>query len=223
MTDTCIHLRDAARPLGLDVCPPPASWRPALDFLVCKRPPRASYPATDSLASASSPLTKTGGTVTGRRSSAAARPSPWQFPDDQPPSTTSPAPASTYSVAGSRRPHRSRRRSGRPETGPVSRRTIPQRTDMQSGLKTRRVEAGAFSSFSGARGGRGDSAPPQLGQRRPRTRSAQSVHQVHSKEQIHASLAEGDRSRSQHSQLGRISSMLDHSTAGREAASPWGS
>ena len=34
MTDTCIHLRDAARPLGLDVCPPPASWRPALDFLV---------------------------------------------------------------------------------------------------------------------------------------------------------------------------------------------
>ena len=36
MTDTCIHLRDAARPLGLDVCPPLASWRPALDFLVSK-------------------------------------------------------------------------------------------------------------------------------------------------------------------------------------------
>ena len=36
MTDTCIHLRDAARPLGLDACPPPASWRPALDFLVSK-------------------------------------------------------------------------------------------------------------------------------------------------------------------------------------------
>lgn len=36
MTDTCIHLRDAARPLGLDVCPPPAHWRPALDFLVSK-------------------------------------------------------------------------------------------------------------------------------------------------------------------------------------------
>ncbi len=34
MTDTCIHLRDAARPLGLDVCPSPASWRVALDFLV---------------------------------------------------------------------------------------------------------------------------------------------------------------------------------------------
>ncbi len=96
---------------------------------------------------------------------------------------------------------------------------IPQRTDVHPGLKTRRMEAGAFSSFSGARGGRGDSAPPQLGQRRPRTWSAQSVHQVHSTEQIHASLAEGDRSRSQHSQLGRISSTLDHSTAGREAAS----
>ena len=36
MTDTCVHLRDAARPLGLDVGPPPASWRPALDFLVSK-------------------------------------------------------------------------------------------------------------------------------------------------------------------------------------------
>ena len=36
MTDTCIHLRDAARPLGLDVSPSPASWRPALDFLVSK-------------------------------------------------------------------------------------------------------------------------------------------------------------------------------------------
>lgn len=36
MTDTCIHLRDAARPLGLDVNPPPSSWRPALDFLVSK-------------------------------------------------------------------------------------------------------------------------------------------------------------------------------------------
>jgi uncharacterized protein (TIGR03083 family) len=36
MTDTCVHLRDAARPLGLDVGPPPESWQPALDFLVSK-------------------------------------------------------------------------------------------------------------------------------------------------------------------------------------------
>ena len=44
MTDTCIHLRDAARPLGLDVCPPPASWRPALDFLVSTPASRGFIP-----------------------------------------------------------------------------------------------------------------------------------------------------------------------------------
>ena len=44
MTDTCIHLRDAARPLGLDVCPPPARWRPALDFLVSKPASRGFIP-----------------------------------------------------------------------------------------------------------------------------------------------------------------------------------
>jgi uncharacterized protein (TIGR03083 family) len=44
MTDTCIHLRDAARPLGLDLCPPPASWRPALDFLVSKPATRGFIP-----------------------------------------------------------------------------------------------------------------------------------------------------------------------------------
>jgi uncharacterized protein (TIGR03083 family) len=44
MTDTCIHLRDAARPLGLDVCPSPASWRPALDFLVSKPATRGFIP-----------------------------------------------------------------------------------------------------------------------------------------------------------------------------------
>ncbi|MEX5721077.1 maleylpyruvate isomerase family mycothiol-dependent enzyme [Geodermatophilus maliterrae] len=44
MTDTCIHLRDAARPLGLDVCPSPASWRPALDFLVSRPAARGFIP-----------------------------------------------------------------------------------------------------------------------------------------------------------------------------------
>jgi uncharacterized protein (TIGR03083 family) len=34
MVDTAIHLRDAARPLGLDVCPPPEDWAPVLDFLL---------------------------------------------------------------------------------------------------------------------------------------------------------------------------------------------
>ncbi len=44
MTDTCIHLRDAARPLGLTTSPPPASWRPALDFLVSKRATKGFLP-----------------------------------------------------------------------------------------------------------------------------------------------------------------------------------
>lgn len=34
MVDTAIHLRDAARPLGLDVCPPPTDWGLVLDFLL---------------------------------------------------------------------------------------------------------------------------------------------------------------------------------------------
>jgi uncharacterized protein (TIGR03083 family) len=34
MVDTAIHLRDAARPLGLEVCPPPEDWARVLDFLL---------------------------------------------------------------------------------------------------------------------------------------------------------------------------------------------
>ncbi len=44
MTDTCIHLRDAARPLGVNVCPAPDAWRPALDFLVSKEAVRGFLP-----------------------------------------------------------------------------------------------------------------------------------------------------------------------------------
>lgn len=36
MADSAIHLRDAARPLGLDVSPDLAAWRATLDFLVSK-------------------------------------------------------------------------------------------------------------------------------------------------------------------------------------------
>lgn len=36
MVDTAIHLRDAARPLGLDVGPPPDDWQPVLDFLLTR-------------------------------------------------------------------------------------------------------------------------------------------------------------------------------------------
>ena len=44
MTDTAVHLRDAARPLGLDVCPPPEDWRPVLDFLVSRPATRGFMP-----------------------------------------------------------------------------------------------------------------------------------------------------------------------------------
>ncbi|WP_445257081.1 maleylpyruvate isomerase family mycothiol-dependent enzyme [Nocardioides aurantiacus] len=37
LADSAIHLRDAARPLGRDVGPDPAGWRPVLDFVVSGR------------------------------------------------------------------------------------------------------------------------------------------------------------------------------------------
>ncbi len=65
---------------------------------------------------------------------------------------------------------------------------------------------GAAASFSGARVGRRVRSPPQLRHRPCRTSVAHAVHQVHSKEQIQASVEDGGRSTSQHSQPGRISS-----------------
>jgi uncharacterized protein (TIGR03083 family) len=44
-TDSCVHLRDAARPLGSPVSPPLADWRAALDFLVSARARRGFVPA----------------------------------------------------------------------------------------------------------------------------------------------------------------------------------
>src|SRR2546430_2422220 len=71
----------------------------------------------------------------------------------------------------------------------------------------RRVEAGWRSSWPGGRMGRWTSSPQQLGQS-PRSVRAQSTQKVHSKEQIRASGESGGKSRSQHSQPGRISSIL---------------
>lgn len=45
MTDTAVHLRDAARPLGLDVNPTPDAWRPALDFLVSSAASKGFVPS----------------------------------------------------------------------------------------------------------------------------------------------------------------------------------
>jgi len=44
MTDTGVHLRDAARPLGLDVNPAPEVWRVVLDFLVSPKAARGFMP-----------------------------------------------------------------------------------------------------------------------------------------------------------------------------------
>jgi hypothetical protein len=76
-----------------------------------------------------------------------------------------------------------------------------------SAFTTRFVEAGNFASFSCGLTGRLTSSPPQFGHMPPRTVSAQDRQKVHSKEQIIASAESGCRSLSQHSQLGRSSSM----------------
>lgn len=44
MTDTAIHLRDAARPLGLQVNPEASTWLPVLNFLVSKSAARGFVP-----------------------------------------------------------------------------------------------------------------------------------------------------------------------------------
>lgn len=44
MADTAIHLRDAARPLGLDVDPGPSTWLPVLEFLVSRPAARGFIP-----------------------------------------------------------------------------------------------------------------------------------------------------------------------------------
>jgi uncharacterized protein (TIGR03083 family) len=44
LADTCIHLRDAARPLGLDTTPSLDAWRAALDFLTSPLATRGFLP-----------------------------------------------------------------------------------------------------------------------------------------------------------------------------------
>src|SRR5712664_2035968 len=76
-----------------------------------------------------------------------------------------------------------------------------------AGLCTRVAEAGNFASLSAGRRGRGTNSPPQLGQRPWSTVSAQARQNVHSNEHTRAWSESGGRSRSQHSQPGRSSSM----------------
>jgi hypothetical protein len=71
----------------------------------------------------------------------------------------------------------------------------------------RRVDGGFFASFPGGRTGRGAKLPPQLGHTPLRRVSTQSRQKVHSNVQIIALVADGGKSTSQHSQLGRSSSI----------------
>jgi len=75
------------------------------------------------------------------------------------------------------------------------------------GLYMRLVEGGLFASLAAGRTGRGAKFPPQFGQTPRSLSSTHSRQNVHSKVQIMASVADGGKSLSQHSQLGRSSSM----------------
>lgn len=75
------------------------------------------------------------------------------------------------------------------------------------GLKIRLVEGGFCASLSDGRRGLATSSPPQFGQVPPSIDSAHVAQKVHSKEQMRASVDSGGKSRSQHSQPGRNSSM----------------
>jgi hypothetical protein len=74
-------------------------------------------------------------------------------------------------------------------------------------LNTRRVDGGFLNNFEDGRIGRGAKLPPQFGHAPLSLLSTQSRQNVHSKVQIIASVAAGGKSLSQHSQLGRSSSM----------------
>jgi hypothetical protein len=62
--------------------------------------------------------------------------------------------------------------------------------------------------------GRGVNPPPQFGQTLRSTVSTQVVQNVHSYEQIHASVESGGKRFAQFSQTGRSSSILHHSRGG---------
>src|SRR5688572_3112179 len=71
------------------------------------------------------------------------------------------------------------------------------------GFSTRCVEAGYFASLSTGRRGRATSSPPQFGHLPFSTVVTHDAQNVHSNEQMSASLDSGGRSLSQHSQFGR--------------------
>jgi hypothetical protein len=81
-------------------------------------------------------------------------------------------------------------------------------------LVNRLVEAGKRPNSAAGRIGRTTNPPPQLGQTPPNRSSAQVAQNVHSKLQMRAAGLSGGKSTSQHSQLGRNSSMTFPSDLG---------
>lgn len=77
-----------------------------------------------------------------------------------------------------------------------------------AGFTLRIVDTGNFPRSAGARVGLGTKSPPQFGHLPWSTPLAHDAQNVHSNEQIIVPVVDGDRSRSQHSQLGLISSIV---------------
>lgn len=102
---------------------------------------------------------------------------------------------------------RPQRRSQRRPLTIRERCTRPLYDTQPSGLITRRVEAGLVASAAGGLRGRDTSSPLQFGHLPPNLPSAHEAQNVHSKEQMRASTDCGGRSRLQHSQFGRSSSI----------------
>lgn len=81
-------------------------------------------------------------------------------------------------------------------------------------LVTRLVDAGYLARSFASRVGLRIKSPPQFGHAPLSTLVAQSLQNVHSNEQIIAFVADGPRSRSQHSQFGLSSSTQPRKIAG---------
>jgi hypothetical protein len=94
-----------------------------------------------------------------------------------------------------------------PQMGLADATSNHQRAVQPSGLNTRSLDGGLFASLLTGLRGRTNSSPPQLGQSPPKCCSEHVAQKVHSNEQIRACAESGGKSQSQHSQLGRNSSM----------------
>ena len=113
-------------------------------------------------------------------------------------------------IGGAQHVHRDERRHQAAARGSARHRgygPAPDAGAQPAALTTRLVEAGCRNSRSAGRIGRPHEIAAAIRAAPPSTPSAQSRQNVHSYEQIRASTESGGRSRSQHSQFGRSSSI----------------